>query len=63
MTEIKGDVLKIQHRKALYQLYKAFDQDIEENDDILVCKRGYEIIDNRDGDKKLYRVVLYIERS
>lgn len=61
MSRIKDDIVKLQHKKALYQLYKAFEQDIDENDEILVTTRGYELMDNRNGDIRKYRVVLYIE--
>lgn len=54
--------VKIQHKKALYQLYKQFEQDIDNNDEIIINKRGYEIVINNDGNKEIYRVVMYIEK-
>ena len=57
------EYIRQMHKRALYQLYKSFEQDIDEYGEIAIDKRGYEIIDNSDGDMKRYKVVLYIERS
>ena len=58
--KIKDDILKIQHKRALHQLYKAFMQDIDDGE-LMITKRGYEIQYNDDEVIRTYQVVLSIK--